>query len=197
VAPFRPGALRWWGAGGTLVWVAALLGLVAMALVYPIQAAAARTDGFSLPRSQDGTAYMNTDPLRLNLGDAAAIAWVNQPGNVAGDPVIVEAVDAQGGDYTHFSRISAFTGLPAVMGWLGHEWQWRANWAVEPAHVGDLQRRQNDVNQIYPRRRAVCVCGRGRAPAISWSEHGSILQLPAGRVSQGRRDDLRGRLRRG
>ncbi len=144
-SPIRASALRWMAAGGTLVWTVVLVALVLAAAVYPVQAAAARTGIFSLPRSLDGMAYVATDPL--SQGDAAAIAWLNV--HVQGDPVLVEAVDAQGGDWTHFGRVSAFTGLPAVMGWLGHEWQWRVNWVDDPAHAGDLERRQADVNQIY------------------------------------------------
>ncbi len=143
----RMSVLRWLAAGGTLVWIALLLVLVGAAAVYPVQAAAARTINFTLPHSFDGIAYMRTDPQ--NQDDADAIAWLNDPAHVAGNPVIVEAVDARGGDYTHFARVSAFTGLPAVMGWVGHEWQWRVNWVNNPAHAGELQRRQTDVDQIY------------------------------------------------
>lgn len=64
----------------------------------------------------DGTVYLaNTNPA-----DYGVISWLNE--NVEGQPVIMEAV---GEAYTYFSRISAHTGLPTIMGWPTHEWQWR------------------------------------------------------------------------
>ena len=143
-SPIGAGGLRWAGAGGTLIWSAVLLVLLGASLVYPIQASAARTVNFSLPRSLDGTAYMANDPL--NTGDAQAIAWLNNPAHVAGDPVIVEAT---GGEYTHFGRVSAFTGLPTILGWGGHEYQWRANWLRDPRYANELDRRTAAINQIY------------------------------------------------
>jgi uncharacterized membrane protein len=57
---------------------------------------------------------------------------------VAGDPVVLEAV---GPDYSPdgHARISSFTGLPTVVGWVGHELQW--------GH--DPGRRAEDVDLIY------------------------------------------------
>jgi YYY domain-containing protein len=147
--------LRWTAASGTLVWGMVLLALLGAALVYPVQASAARTANFTLPRSLDGTAFMAGDPL--NAGDAAAIAWLNDPAHVTGNPVVVEA---SGGEYSHYGRVSAFTGLPTVLGWAGHEWQWRVNWLLQSERMGLLDgpqfnpaglldERQADIDQIY------------------------------------------------
>jgi uncharacterized membrane protein len=146
-ADHRPDVLRWVRPGGTLLWAASLVVLLGAAAVYPLQAAAARTANFTAPRSLDGTAYMASDPL--NQGDEAAIAWLNDAAHVPGNPVILEAVDANGGEYTHFARISSFTGLPTIIGWVGHEWQWRVNWVNQPGHAGELNRRPGDVAMIY------------------------------------------------
>jgi uncharacterized membrane protein len=54
--------------------------------------------------------------------DYAAIQWLIQ--NVKGQPVILEAV---GTSYSTFARVSAFTGLPTVLGWPVHEWLWRGS----------------------------------------------------------------------
>ncbi len=143
-SPIQASILRWSALSGTLVWVAMVLVLLGAAAIYPVQASAARTANFSLPRSLDGTAFMATDPV--DHGDAAAIAWLNVPANVPGNPVIVEA---SGNEYSHFDRISAFTGLPTVLGWLGHEVQWRINWLANPARAGELERRKADVDQMY------------------------------------------------
>ncbi len=137
------GAARWARRGGAGVWALALAGLLLAALVYPILAVSARSDNFSLPRSLDGTAYMAHDAT--NQGDAQAIAWLNT--HVSGDPVIVEA--AQYNEYTHLGRISAFTGLPTLIGWGGHEEQWRYNWLAQPGRANVLGERLNAVKLIY------------------------------------------------
>jgi uncharacterized membrane protein len=65
---------------------------------------------------------------------------------VGGDPVIVEAV---GDDYSSYARISAFTGLPTPMGWIGHEYQWRVNWLNNGLNAVDFDSRKSDVESIY------------------------------------------------
>lgn len=50
-------------------------------------------------------------------GDAEAITWLNA--HIAGSPVILEAAVPY--DFTWFGRVSVYTGLPGVLGWLGHE----------------------------------------------------------------------------
>lgn len=142
-----PDALRLLTTGGIVLWIVACIALVGAATIYPVLATAARTNNFTSARSLDGTAYMSGDPA--NQGDAQAIAWLNA--HVAGDPVIVEG--AQYLEYTHYGRISAFTGLPTLMGWGGHEYQWRVNWIQQPGqgnvigHV--ITQRLDAVNQIY------------------------------------------------
>jgi uncharacterized membrane protein len=133
-----PVALRLLSAGGIVVWIGMCLALVGAGMMYPVLATAACTDNFTLARTLDGTAYMATDPV--NQGDAQAIAWLNA--HVSGDPVIVEG--AQYDEYTHNGRVSAFTGLPTVIGWGGHEFQWRVNW-VGPPQQGDVTRQRIDA----------------------------------------------------
>lgn len=86
------------------------------------------------PSTLDASAWLATsDP-----GDARAIAWLRKRAQT--ENVILEAV---GDDYqTNGTLISTFTGLPTVMGWAGHENQWRPNDA-------DVQSRVNDVKTIY------------------------------------------------
>ncbi|HEX8729115.1 MAG TPA: DUF2298 domain-containing protein, partial [Ktedonobacterales bacterium] len=154
--PNIPAALRWAGAGGILIWMACLVALVGAALIYPVLAASARTQNFSLPRGLDGTAYMATDPVDWpadcsfvgagsNHGDNTAIAWLNT--HVSGSPVIVEA---PGCEWTRYSRISAFTGLPTLLGWPGgHEGEWRAGWLAQTGETNIFAERQSAINQIY------------------------------------------------
>ncbi|HEX8996271.1 MAG TPA: DUF2298 domain-containing protein, partial [Ktedonobacterales bacterium] len=137
------GGSDWLTLGGAGLWTLALCGLLLAALIYPTMALAARSQNLSLPHSLDGTAYMAQDAS--NMGDAQAIAWLNT--HVSGDPVIVEA--AQYNEYTHLGRVSAFTGLPTVIGWGGHEEQWRYNWLAAPGRANVLGERLNAVKLIY------------------------------------------------
>ena len=138
-----PDALRALGMGGIVLWILVCAALIGAAAIYPVMATAARTANFTLPRTLDGTAYMSTDPV--NQGDAQAIAWLNT--HVSGDAVIVEG--AQYDEYTHNARVSAFTGLPTLMGWGGHELQWRYNWLEQPGHGDIIGQRLNAVAKIY------------------------------------------------
>lgn len=77
-------------------------------------------------------------------GDYAAIEWFNQ--NVSGQPVIVEAA---GWSYTHFNRISAYTGLPDVLGWETHEWLWRTSEETPTAYQQVIYPLQQAIQAFY------------------------------------------------
>ncbi len=153
-------SLRYLQQGGRVVWIVCLLGLILAAIVYPLSAPEARyamqnANGQSyLQRTNnlDGLTYLATDPA--NPGDYDAIRWLNA--HVQGDPVIVEAV---AGDYSNAGRISAFTGLPTPMGWIGHEIQWRINWFNQGNNAAEYQRRAPDINTIYTSPDAATVLG--------------------------------------
>jgi uncharacterized membrane protein len=53
--------------------------------------------------------------------------------------VITEAV---GGSYSNFGRISRLTGLPTVLGWPGHEVQWRGG-------ASEIGSRESDIAALY------------------------------------------------
>jgi uncharacterized membrane protein len=85
------------------------------------------------PRSLDGLAYIDAS----HPGDAAAVAWLRSlPGNIT-------IVEAENGDYTYYSRISSFTGIPTIIGWPFHEFMWRGD------KSGWYGTRMNDVRSIY------------------------------------------------
>jgi len=75
----------------------------------------------------------------------AAIGWLNQHAVCrTGDascknPVIVEA---DGDSYTDYEQMSAFTGLPTIVGWAVHEWLWRGSYDV-------VAPRRSEVQTIY------------------------------------------------
>jgi uncharacterized membrane protein len=67
--------------------------------------------------------------------DYAAAQWLNQ--NTRGNPVILEA---PGDEYNAgTSRIATWTGLPAVVGWNGHESQWRGNYDIQGPRMTQIQ----------------------------------------------------------
>ncbi len=66
-----------------------------------------------------------------------AILWFR---NVSGQPVVLEA---PGDLYKWNTYITAFTGLPTVIGWAGHE----LNWRYPLRHEIDV--RWQDVNMMY------------------------------------------------
>jgi uncharacterized membrane protein len=138
------GLHRWVRRGSQALWSAVLLLLLLAGMVYPVVGSYQRTNQFmQRTNSLDGLTYMRSyDP-----GDYAAIQWLNS--HVQGDPVIVEAVGPLGGDYSDYGRISAFTGLPTLMGWSGHEYQWRVNWLNRDYNAADFYRRGADINTIY------------------------------------------------
>jgi YYY domain-containing protein len=96
--------------------------LVLAGLVYPALAVAARAGEYGGPPTLDGTAYL----ADLHPDDYAAITWLNS--NVGGAPIILEAPGDKFRAYVYEGRISALTGLPTLLGWAGHEQQWRGKY---------------------------------------------------------------------
>jgi YYY domain-containing protein len=79
-------------------------------------------------RTLDGMAYMAIS----NPAEYQAIQWINAN---LGDGIIAEAV---GGSYTTYARISTHTGLATVLGWPGHELQWRGGYAEQGSRMDDI-----------------------------------------------------------
>jgi uncharacterized membrane protein len=85
---------------------------------------------------------------RGNPDEAAAVEFLlNAP-----DGVIAEAV---GDGYSAYGRISMLTGLQTVLGWPGHESQWRGSW--EPQGT-----RRDDILKLYT--------------TLNWEEAQAIIQ---------------------
>ncbi len=144
-------------------WLALVVGL---GLLYPLLAVPDRVQEYPEAPTLDGTAYQATE----NPADYAAIQWLNE--NVAGAPVILEK---PGGGYDYAGRVSAQTGLPTLLGWAGHEHQWRGSTVEqnkrqpvieELCRTADFQRTltlldEYDITYIYvgPLERAACASG--------------------------------------
>ncbi len=69
---------------------------------------------------------------RQNPDEAAAIRWLQS----APDGVVAEAI---GGSYSAYARVSTLTGLPTVLGWPGHESQWRGGYEEQGSRQGDIE----------------------------------------------------------
>jgi len=118
---------------GRALFLAGFVALVALGMVYPLAAGFDKAGGFAPQPTLDGLAYTR----QHSPDEYAAVQWLNE--NVSGTPVILEVT---GGSFTEYGRVSSRTGLPTLLGWGGHELQWRGNYD-EPG------RREPDINAIY------------------------------------------------
>ncbi|NPA26704.1 MAG: hypothetical protein GXO36_03790 [Chloroflexi bacterium] len=119
----------WWGRA--LV----ALGLLAGG-VYTGFALVDRVHGVPLERwTLDGSAWLQ----RSAPGDWAAIQAIRaRPLGVV--------LEADGGSYSEYARISTYTGYPTVLGWPGHEAQWRGG-------SEEIGTRPQDIRILYTERR--------------------------------------------
>lgn len=109
--------------------------LFSLGMLYPLMASWGRVEGFTTEASLDGASNL----ARNNPDDWLAIEWLNA--NIQGAPVILEAPSStltQAGSYRYEGRISAFTGLPTVLGWSLHESQWRGNFDEQSVREPDI-----------------------------------------------------------
>jgi YYY domain-containing protein len=113
--------------------------MLGMALFYPLLSLWDKTQGFNPPQglTLDGAAYI----AQYAPDEMAAIDWLRSapPGNM------VEAVRPDGGQYSDFGRVSAYTGQPTVLGWVGHQLQWRGG-------NQEIGSRQGDIERLYSTR---------------------------------------------
>ncbi|MGE3909798.1 MAG: DUF2298 domain-containing protein [Chloroflexota bacterium] len=106
------------GTGWRVVAAVIAVAILAPGLVYPIGATWTKSNGFRGDPTLMGDRFLE----RGAPADYQAIEWLKQ--NADGRPVVVEAV---GGSYTEHARVSTFSGLPTIIGWAGHESQWRGD----------------------------------------------------------------------
>jgi uncharacterized membrane protein len=106
--------------------------LFAMGMVYPLLGNISRAGNFNHRPTLDGTAYL----AEGQADDYAAIQWLNE--NVQGAPVILETPGKGGSSYVYEGRVSALTGLPTLLGWAGHEGQWRGSYEIQSAREPDI-----------------------------------------------------------
>ena len=121
----------------------ALVGLLIVASsMYSFGAIDDKTGSYSGSPTLNGLAFLgpSDSPERRALEFISADA---QPDSVLVEAVAVDDRGVPGGDYQlGYARISGRTGVPTVIGWAGHEEQWRGN------RVG-FRERAEDVKAIY------------------------------------------------
>ena len=104
-----------------------------LGLVYPVMASYYRFFIDHNPEmSLDGAYHFRVNaPLEME-----AIDWLK----TAPDGIVVEAI---GGSYRpDFAKVSTYSGLPTILGWPGHEGQWRGGYT-------EIGSREEDVRRIY------------------------------------------------
>ena len=120
-----------------IAWGGLAAGLILASAYYPVAAVLERTEWF-----RDGGGFGNNTLAGLDFlrrgepGEYDAIVWLNDEAETGR---IVEAV---GDGYSNYGRISGATGRATVLGWEGHQRQWRGD---DTAFAG----RSHDVETIY------------------------------------------------
>jgi hypothetical protein len=111
-----------------ILWFFVLVPMV-VGLLYPTLSLWTKTNGFKPTDglTLDGLAYMQ----RSRPDDYTAIKWINSNLHRG---VILEAI---GGSYSVYARISTHTGLSTLLGWPYHEYQWRGDFSVQGSRESD------------------------------------------------------------
>jgi len=111
-----------------VVVLAVLLGLVYPFLAYPNKTGHFQpSNGYSL----DAGVYLKT----YQQDEAAAIEWLSE----SPDGTIAEAI---GGQYSNYARAATYSGQATVLGWPGHEGQWRGGYS-------EVGTREQDIQTLY------------------------------------------------
>jgi YYY domain-containing protein len=112
---------------------AAILTVITVAVLFILPFSGTPLVSYGSEKTLDGLAYLQDQ----HPGDAAAIAYLRA---LPGDEIIVEAVK---GDYSYYSRVSSFTGIPSIIGQPFHEFMWRGD------DTGWYSARPSDIQAIY------------------------------------------------
>ena len=113
---------------------ACIFGLLAIpALTYPINAILMKAEASPVSGSLDGLASAR----RHRMSDVIVAEWLRD--HAPRDAVILEA---PGRAYSSDSRMSTWSGVPTVIGWIQHEELWRRS-------DDRIAKREADVNTVY------------------------------------------------
>jgi YYY domain-containing protein len=112
-------------------WLRTALVVLMVIVALPHLASMALRQGRSAELGMDGLKWMDT-------GDRAIVETLREQPTGA---VVIEAV---GGAYTEYARLSAASGVPAYLGWANHEMVWRG-----AEILTETDRRADLVNRLY------------------------------------------------
>ncbi|MBN1219790.1 MAG: hypothetical protein JXM69_12745 [Anaerolineae bacterium] len=121
---------------GLVIWQVGMALLVLGGLVYPLLAIPNKANNFRDTPTLNGIQWI----AEHRPGDYAGIQWLRT--NAPKDAVILEAPGAKYAAYQYTARVSAMTGLPTLLGWGGHQSQWRGNYD-EPS------RREPEIEELF------------------------------------------------
>ena len=120
-----------------IAWAGLAVGLIMASAYYPVAAVLERTGWFQYGGGIGDNTLAGLDFLRRSdPGEYDAIVWLNseaEPGRI---------LEAVGDGYSIYGRIAGATGRATVLGWEGHQRQWRGD---DSAFAG----RSHDVETIY------------------------------------------------
>lgn len=119
-----------------LAWQGVMVLLVAGGMIYPILATLNKTNNFQNEPTLNGIAWI----AQHRPDDYAGIQWLQE--HAPDSAIILEAPGSGGASYQYTGRVSALTGLPTLLGWGGHQSQWRGNYD-EPG------RREPEIDLIF------------------------------------------------
>ncbi len=106
--------------------------LILMASICPVFITISQSKSFNSAPTLDAERFIREEyPYEYE-----AIEWLRSKN---GTPVVLQAA---GFSYAWTSYVSAFTGLPTVLGWEWHEYQWRMN-------LEEINIRKSDVERAY------------------------------------------------
>jgi YYY domain-containing protein len=98
-------------------------------LAYPVVQVWQKTNAFGTP------ALPSLDGMKgvLQSDEITAVKWLRKA------PLGVMAEANNGGQYSTFNYASTFSGMPSVLGWVGHESQWRGSDEEMGSRFKDLE----------------------------------------------------------
>ncbi len=100
-------------------------------LIYPTLSIWTKTNGLDPVHGRTLNGALH--PVYASEADREAIQWMSDNLEVG---VVAEAV---GGSYSYFARASVHTGFPTVIGWPGHESQWRGGYQFHGTREEDVR----------------------------------------------------------
>jgi uncharacterized membrane protein len=134
-----------WHKSALAIWWAICIVLIGGSCVFPIASVIDKTNEFSGDATLNGMAWMERN--NNYRSDYEAINWLRD--NVDGAPVIVEAV---GSHYAGWFWVSAYTGLPTIVGRWGQVPTWVLNISEEEANNREMAAEtiytSTDINRV-------------------------------------------------